>query len=87
MALVPVDHRFGLPEDRDVAFAEPAHGGGAQIAEMSEAGKRAFVGGIARGADVDGEIGGVAIKPQKNDRRIGRHQRFRKPRLQPSRFE
>ncbi len=64
MALVPVEHRLGLPQNRGIAFVH--HPGGlARIAKMPKPGQRPDGGGIGRRAHIHREHRIAPFKAQK----------------------
>jgi len=65
VALMPIDERLGLPDDRGIPDGDYL-GGGACVVEMAESGQRSMVRGIAAGGDVEREYRPVAIKTQKD---------------------
>ena len=85
VALVPVDQRLGLAEDRGV-LQRQLHRGRAHVAEMAEARKRTLIGGIARRRNVEREIGRVALEAEQDRNRIRSGNLFRQTRPQESRL-
>jgi hypothetical protein len=59
----------------------------AHVAEMTEAGERAFMDWIACRADIDGKQCALPFQPQQDPRRIGGGKRFGEPRHEETRLE